>query len=69
MIHEDIIVYAHPNGSDYVANFTELGWQQWPAVEDGWLSKKGCSATAVDKCEELSTKLGDLALRLSGVKL
>lgn len=67
MITEDIIVYAHPNGRDYVANFEEHGWVTWPAAEDGWLSKRGCSATTVDQCEELSPKLGSLALRLSGV--
>lgn len=69
MITEDVIVYAHPNGTDYVANFEEHGWRQWPAVEDGWLSRRGCPATTADKCEELPPKLADLALRLSGVTL
>lgn len=68
MIHEDIIVYVHPNGSDYVALIGEQ-WRRWPAVEGGWQSKVGCPATLVDQCEELSPKLGDLALRLSGVRL
>jgi hypothetical protein len=67
MIHEDVVVFLHPNGSDYVANFEELGWQRWPAVAHGWLSKQGCPATLADSCEELEPRLGDLALRLSGV--
>lgn len=68
MITQDIIVYLHPNGSDYVAQIGEQ-WRKWPAVEDGWLSKQGCPATLVDSCHELEPKLGDLALRLSGVVL
>jgi hypothetical protein len=68
MIHEDVIVYLHPNGYHYVALIGEQ-WRKWPAVEDGWLSKQGCPATLVDQCEELDTKHGSLALRLSGVKL
>jgi hypothetical protein len=69
VITQDVIVYLHPDGVHYVANFTEGGWFQWPACEDGWLSKRPCSATTVDRCEELEPKLGSLALRLSGVKL
>lgn len=68
-MNEDIVVYAHPDGTTYVANFEEHGWKRWPAVADGWLSKQGCPATLVDQCEELDTKHGDLALRLSGVSL
>lgn len=69
MLNEDLIVWLHPNGKDYVANFEGPGWQQWPAVQDGWLSRRGCSATTVDTCDELDTRHGNLALRLSGVKL
>jgi hypothetical protein len=34
MIHEDVIVYLHPNGYHYVALIGEQ-WRKWPAVEDG----------------------------------
>jgi hypothetical protein len=67
VIHEDVIVYAAPGGINYVANFENLGWQRWPAVAHGWLSRQGCPAALVDSCHELEPKLGDLALRLSGV--
>jgi hypothetical protein len=66
VIHEDIIVYLHPDGFHYVALIGEQ-WQRWPAVAHGWLSKQGCPATLVDQCYELEPKLGDLALQLSGV--
>jgi hypothetical protein len=69
VIHEDVITFLHPNGHDYVANFEELDWQRWPAVAHGWLSRQGCPATLVDQCYELEPRLGDLALRLSGVTL
>lgn len=69
MITQDVVVYLHPNGHDYVANFTEQGWIQWPAVQDGWLSKRGCSAGTADTCQELDPHLSYLALRLSGVRL
>lgn len=68
MSTEDIVVYAHPDGRDYVANFSDDGWKRWPAVEGGWLSRTGCSATLVDGCEELDAFHGGLALRLSGVR-
>lgn len=67
MITEDVVVWLHPNGKDYVANFEEHGWQKWPAVAAGWQSRQGCPATLVDECEELPPRLADLALRLSGV--
>lgn len=66
-LHEDVVVYAHADGYDYVANFGERGWLRWPAVTDGWLARYGCSATLADDCEELEPKLAALALRLSGV--
>jgi hypothetical protein len=66
-LHEDVIVYAHHGGHDYVALFGADGWWRWPAVADGWLSRRGCSATLADGCEELEPKLAALALRLSGV--
>ena len=62
-----MIVYLHPNGADYVANFSEQGWKRWPAMQDGWKVRQGCSATLVGQCVELEPKLADLALRLSGV--
>lgn len=66
MITDDVIVYAAPGGKDYVAIIGER-WFRWPAVSQGWLSRQGCPAGLVEQCEELSPKLGDLALRLSGV--
>jgi hypothetical protein len=65
-IHQDIVVYAHPDGTTYVANF-EDGWRQWPAEQDGWRRRRACSATTADACEELEPRLGALALALSGV--
>ena len=67
MITEDIVVFAHPNGIDYVANFTEQGWLRWPAVAKGWLSRQGCPPSLAEQCEELSPRLGRIALLLSGV--
>lgn len=66
MIHEDVIVWLHPNGSDYVALIGEQ-WRRWPAAARGWKERQGCPASLVDQCEELEPRLGDLALRLSGV--
>jgi hypothetical protein len=68
VIHEDVIVYLHPDGYHYVALIGEQ-WRKWPAVAHGWLRRQGCPAALVDQCEELDTKLGGLALRLSGVML
>jgi len=64
---EDVVVYLHPNGRDYVALLGEDDWQQWPAERNGWAQRHGCSATLADACEELEPKLAALALRLSGV--
>jgi hypothetical protein len=67
-LHADIVVYAHPDGRDYVAWFDEpLDWQQWPAEQDGWRRRHACPATTADGCSELEPRLGALALRLSGV--
>lgn len=66
MINEDVVVYAHSNGIDYVALIGER-WVKWPAMQDGWLSRQGCPATLADQCDEVPPKLADLALRLSGV--
>ena len=62
------MVYAHPNGVDYVANFEQHGWLQWPAIEDGWILRRRCSATIADTSYELPLRLADLAVRLSGVR-
>jgi hypothetical protein len=64
--HEDVIVYAHPNGADYVALIGDQ-WYRWPADHDGWRARVGCPASTADLCWELPPKLADLALRLSGV--
>lgn len=66
VIHEDVIVYTHPDGFHYVALIGER-WHKWPATEAGWLSRQGCSPSTVNDCQELDAKHGDLALRLSGV--
>jgi hypothetical protein len=66
MMDEDAVVYLHPNGRDYVANFTELGWLRWPAERDGWTERHGCSAELAASCAELEPRLAALALRLSG---
>lgn len=66
---EDVIVWAHPDGKTYVANFTEGGWKRWPAVEGGWRMRQGCPPSLADSCEELSPRLGRIALQLSGVTL
>jgi hypothetical protein len=65
-LHQDIVVYAHPDGKTYVALF-EDGWRQWPAERDGWQRRHACRATTADACEELEPRLDALALRLSGV--
>lgn len=67
MINDDVIVYAHPNGTDYVALINEQ-WRRWPAVEHGWLSRQGCPPSLAEQCSELEPRLADLALRLSGVR-
>lgn len=67
MTHEDVIVYAHQNGTDYVAVIGDA-WVRWPAVADGWRSRQGCAPSVVNDCDELPPSLGDLALRLSGVR-
>lgn len=68
MIGEDVVVYLHPDGVHYLANFTEQGWRMWPAARDGWLFATACPATLADSCEELDSKHAALALRLSGVQ-
>jgi hypothetical protein len=65
--HEDIVVYAHPDGRDYVANFPEDGWFKWPAEHQGWTRRQSCQESLADECEELEPRLAHLALRLSGV--
>lgn len=67
----EVIVYADPDGRHYVARFgdDEAEWLRWPAEAHGWRQRQGCSSTLADDCEELDTKHGDLALRLSGVTL
>lgn len=67
MIHEDVIVYAHPDGKTYVAIIGDE-WKRWPVVSDGWKSRQGCPASLVDQCEELEPKNARLALQLSGVE-
>lgn len=62
-------VYAHPNGTEYVALFGEDGWFRWPACSDGWAQRKPCPPTTADDCTEYDARQAWLALRLSGVPL
>lgn len=66
----DVMVYLHPNGQDYVGYVNE-DWWQWPAVQDGWRSRKGFPRGLpygnTDWLDELEPRLAHLALRLSGV--
>lgn len=64
----DVIVYAHPDGKTYVAVFEDQ-WVRWPAVAQGWRSRQICPETLAESCEELSPRLGHIALLLSGVEL
>ena len=68
MIEPDA-VYADPDGRHYVACFgdDEPEWLRWPAIENGWATRRACSATLADDCEELDSRHARLALRLSGV--
>ena len=67
MTTTDVVVYTHGDGTTYVANF-DGEWKRWPARQDGWQEAQGCPATLADSCEELDTRLGGLALKLSGVR-
>lgn len=63
-------VYVHPDGSTYVALFVSddparSGWFRWPAGAKGWEYRQRCPNA--DECCVLPTRLGRLALRLSGV--
>ena len=66
-LHEDVVVYADPDGYHYVANFSDRGWIRWPAEHDGWREREACSAELAERCEELPRTLAELALLLSGV--
>ena len=59
-------MFADPDGVHYVALIGER-WYRWPAVLDGWGKRKDTPANTHEYCYELEPKLGDLALRLSGV--
>jgi hypothetical protein len=60
-----IPVYAHPNGTDYVALIEGVGWVRWPAERDGW-QHRAPSGPAEADWDELPDPLSRLALRLSG---
>jgi hypothetical protein len=68
MQRQDIVVYADPDGRQYVAMDDDGDWWIWPAVADGWRSRRGCPVDYAAGCEELPAKLADLALRLSGAR-
>ena len=66
MINDDVIVYAHPDGTTYVAIIGD-DWYRWPAVANGWAQRVRCPASLAEECEELPPRLAHLALMLSGV--
>lgn len=60
-----IAVYAHPNGTDYVADVDDHGWVRWPAERDGWSRRQPCGPAEAG-WDELPGPLSRLALVLSG---
>jgi len=70
MIKPDAI-FLDPDGLHYIAQFAdeddEATWLRWPAIENGWATRRRCSAALADDCDELPAELAWLALRLSGV--
>lgn len=67
MSQNDIIVYAHRDGKDYVGLFGR-DWWRWPAERDGWRSRTRYTPRDDEDLDELSGRLAYLALRLSGVE-
>jgi len=61
-----VIVYFDPDGLHYVAMVGELGWLRWPAIAHGWAMRRTCSETRAEACTKVDTRLGRLALLLSG---
>jgi hypothetical protein len=59
-----VVVYAHPNGADYVAE-VDGDWLRWPAERNGWEHRQP-SGPAEAEWDELPEPLSTLALRLSG---
>jgi hypothetical protein len=64
---DDIVVYADPDGRQYVALVGETWWR-WPAEAHGWRSRQRCSPEHAETCSELEYPFSMLALRLSGVE-
>ena len=62
---ESVVVFAHPNGADYVALVDGVGWVRWPAERNGWARRERC-APAESDWDELPERLSQLALRLTG---
>lgn len=58
-------VFASRDGRDYAMNRDGL-WFRWPAVKDGWRSRRECPATDAAEFDEMPPRLGKLALLLSG---
>jgi len=61
-----VVVYAHPNGADYVAE-VDGDWLRWPAERNGWRRRTPCGPAESD-WDELPEPLSRLALRLSGAE-
>jgi hypothetical protein len=63
----DVIVYAHPDGVNYLAAWDDGKYWQWPAKDGGWKDRKAGKEADVDTSRELDPQHARLALRLSGV--
>lgn len=63
----DVVVFAHPDGVDYVAVGDDKRIWRWPARANGWKARKRGSEDDVDTNRELPSDLAHLALRLSNV--
>jgi len=62
---EPPVVYAHPNGHDYVAEVDGYGWVRWPAETRGWRKRQHCEPAEAD-WDELPERLSEFALKATG---
>jgi hypothetical protein len=68
MITDDILVYADPDGTHYVACLGDGVWFKWPAEHDGWRARTRVTAAYGEQCREMAYPFSMLAIRLSGVE-
>jgi hypothetical protein len=66
VVDADVIVYAHPDGRDYVAMIDDV-WYRWPAQHNGWQLRQRAAERDAADCDELPPRLARLALLMSGV--